>query len=196
MAVSWSGAKPGDLVLDVCCGSGDLTQLLARAVGDRGTVYGVDFSAKLLAVAERRNRRHPDAAPINWLAADALALPFADDSFAAATMGYGLRNVTDIPQCLHELHRVLQPGGKVAILDFHRPDSPVWLQFQQWYLDRWVVPTAAKYGMTSEYAYIDDSITKFPNGRKQVELSLAAGFHKSVHYPLFGGMMGVLVNLK
>lgn len=121
MAVRWSGAAPGHAALDVCCGSGDLALLLERAVATGGTVVGLDFAQDMLDFAARR-RLPGDARGANgveWLQGDALAMPFADASFDAATMGFGLRNVADIPQALRELHRVLRPGARVAILDFN-----------------------------------------------------------------------------
>ena len=193
MAVGWSGAQAGDTVLDLCCGSGDLALLLARQVGPGGTVYGVDFSAEQLAVAAERTSRAYLPAQIHWMLGDALALPFEDHTFGAATMGYGLRNLTDIPQGLRELHRVLKPGAKAAILDFHRPQGPLAEGFQRWYLQTIVVPTARDMGLTEEYAYIGPSVDRFPTGREQVALALEAGFDQAVHYPILGGLMGVLV---
>lgn len=194
MTVTWSQARPGDKVLDVCCGSGDLALLLAERVGDTGRVVGADFAAAQLEVARRRS--YLELRSVEWVQADALALPFADDSFDAATMGYGLRNLTDIPRGLQELYRVLKPGASVAVLDMHRPRSPLMQQFQRWYLDRLVVPTAQRYQMTDEYAYIQPSLDRFPTGEVQVALARAAGFDRAVHYPLAGGMMGVLVAQK
>lgn len=193
MAVRWSGAQPGDTSLDVCCGSGDLALLLARQVGAEGRVYGVDFSPEQLAVAERRSRQAYLPTPVQWQLGDALALPFKDKTFDAATMGYGLRNLTNIPQGLAELRRVLKPGGTAAVLDFHRPQSAWANQFQRWYLDRIVVPTACDMGLTEEYAYIAPSVDRFPTGAEQVALARAAGFESAVHYPIAGGLMGVLV---
>ncbi|QQE66455.1 bifunctional demethylmenaquinone methyltransferase/2-methoxy-6-polyprenyl-1,4-benzoquinol methylase [Leptolyngbya sp. BL0902] len=193
MAVRWSGAKAGDTVLDVCCGSGDLALLLARQAGATGTVYGVDFSAEQLAVAAERTSRAYLPTAIHWMLGDALALPFADQTFAAATMGYGLRNLTDIPQGLRELHRVLKPGAKAAILDFHRPQGMLAEGFQRWYLETIVVPTARDMGLTEEYAYIGPSVDRFPTGPEQVALAKQAGFGSAVHYPILGGLMGVLV---
>ncbi|MBE9112581.1 bifunctional demethylmenaquinone methyltransferase/2-methoxy-6-polyprenyl-1,4-benzoquinol methylase UbiE [Nodosilinea sp. LEGE 07298] len=193
MAVRWSEASPGHTVLDVCCGSGDLALMLAQAVGAAGTVYGLDFSAELLAVAGDRARRTHSAAPLHWVQGDALALPFDDNTFNAATMGYGLRNLTDIPQGLAELRRVLKPGAKAAILDFHRPQGRLAEQFQRWYLNALVVPTAEQMGLTQEYAYIGPSVDRFPTGPEQVVLARQAGFEQAVHYPIAGGLMGVLV---
>lgn len=197
MAVKWSGARPGALCLDLCCGSGDLALLLAREVGTKGIVFGVDFSVEQLAIARSRNKPFTSKlSPIVWLEGDALDLPFADNYFDAATMGYGLRNVLDIPRCLQELHRVLKPNATAAILDMHRPSSLQMRQFQQFYLDSFVVATARHLGMTEEYAYISPSLDKFPTGKEQIELAHQAGFVKAKHYPIAGAMMGVLAIAK
>jgi demethylphylloquinol methyltransferase len=196
MAVKWSGARVGDTVLDVCCGSGDLARLLARQVGATGQAYGLDFSTAQLEVARQRTQACVQPLAISWLTGDALNLPFPDRQFDAATMGYGLRNVLDIPRSLHELHRVLKPEAKVAILDFHRPSQPIMQRFQQWYLDTIVVPMAESLGLKEEYAYISPSLDRFPTGPEQVALAQQAGFTQVVHYPIAGGVMGVLVAQK
>jgi demethylmenaquinone methyltransferase/2-methoxy-6-polyprenyl-1,4-benzoquinol methylase len=193
MAVTWSQAQPGHTCLDVCCGSGDLALLLAEQVGTTGQVYGLDFAAAQLAIAQQRAANHWPPLSIQWLEGDALALPFPEAHFDGITMGYGLRNLTDIPQGLRELHRVLKPGATAAILDFHQPSQQWMQQFQQWYLDQVVVPTAARHGLTDEYAYIAPSLERFPQGPEQVEIAKKAGFEQAVHYPVAGGLMGVLV---
>lgn len=193
MAVKWSEAKPGDTCLDLCCGSGDLALRLARRVGVTGKVYGVDFSPNLLECARQRSKAQYSQPPITWVEADVLNLPFEDNSFAAATMGYGLRNVTDIQRCLKELHRVLQPSAKAAILDFHRPSNSQIRAFQQFYLDNLVVPLADYLGVKEEYAYISPSLDRFPIGKEQVELARQVGYATATHYPIANGMMGMLV---
>ncbi|MBH8562869.1 bifunctional demethylmenaquinone methyltransferase/2-methoxy-6-polyprenyl-1,4-benzoquinol methylase UbiE [Nostoc sp. CENA67] len=193
MAIKWSAAKPGDTCLDLCCGSGDLALRLARRVGSKGIVYGVDFSPNLLATAKERSQRQYPQPAISWIEADVLNLPFEDNQFDAATMGYGLRNVTDIRRSLQELHRVLKSGAKAAILDFHRPANPQIRAFQQWYLDNIVVPMAERMGLKEEYAYISPSLDRFPTGKEQVKLAREVGFASATHYPLVNDMMGVLV---
>lgn len=196
MALKWSQAKPGDNCIDLCCGSGDLALRLARQVGSVGHVYGVDFSSELLAIAHSRSQQQYPHLPISWVEADVLDLPFDDNYFDAATMGYGLRNVTDIPRSLKELHRVLKNSAKAAILDFHRPNNSQTRAFQQWYLDNIVVPMAKHLGLTEEYAYISPSLDRFPTGLEQVNLALEAGFANATHYPIASGMMGILVLTK
>jgi demethylphylloquinol methyltransferase len=193
MAVKWSGATIGNTCLDVCCGSGDLAFLLAERVGMKGYVVGLDFATAQLAIAEQRAQSRYPKPPIVWLEGDALALPFSDNHFDALTMGYGLRNVTDIPGCLEELHRVLKPNAKAAVLDFHRPSNAQIRTLQQWYLEAIVVPAAQQFGLTEEYAYIAPSLDRFPTGKEQITLALQAGFVTATHYPIAGGTMGVLV---
>ncbi|HLO88602.1 MAG TPA: bifunctional demethylmenaquinone methyltransferase/2-methoxy-6-polyprenyl-1,4-benzoquinol methylase UbiE [Nostocaceae cyanobacterium] len=193
MTVKWSAAKPGNTCIDLCCGSGDLTFRLARRVGVTGKVYGVDFSPNLLENAKERAKNFYFASNITWVEADVLNLPFEDNQFDAATVGYGLRNVKDIPRCLQEIYRTLKPGGKAALLDFHRPSSQSLRSFQQWYLDNLVVPLATNLGLKEEYAYISPSLDRFPIGQEQVELAQQAGFSDATHYPIANGMMGVLL---
>ncbi len=193
MAVKWSKAKPGDSCLDLCCGSGDLALLLAEQVGKTGKVVGVDFAAAQLAIAAERARTRYPSLHLDWVEGDVLHLPFADAQFDAATMGYGLRNVADIPRCLQELRRVLKPGASAAILDMHRAANPQTYGFQQWYLANVVVPVARRFGLTEEYAYIAPSLERFPRGEEQVAIAQQVGFSQAIHYPIAGGTMGVLV---
>jgi ubiquinone/menaquinone biosynthesis methyltransferase len=193
MTVKWAEPQPGDRALDVCCGSGDLAFLLAKQVGKEGRVLGLDFSPQQLAIAWEKAQTLTPPPPIHWVEGNAIDLPFPDCHFDCGTMGYGLRNVPDIPLTLKELHRVLKPRAKFAILDFHRPTIPLMQAFQQWYLDNIVVPTAEGFAVKAEYEYIFPSLERFPLGTEQVKLGKAAGFKTATHYPISGGMMGVLV---
>lgn len=197
-AVKWSGAQGGDRALDLCCGSGDLSRLLLRTVGPGGQVVGLDFAAQQLAIAaEKTKKQFPQGGDrCQWIEGDALDLPFPDGDFDAITMGYGLRNVDDIPRALGEIRRVLKPGKKAAILDFHRATNPVVQQFQRWYLERFVVPAADRLGCREEYEYIWSSLAQFPQKSQQVAIARDTGFRHGVHYDLAGGLMGVLVVTK
>ncbi|MEM9447102.1 MAG: bifunctional demethylmenaquinone methyltransferase/2-methoxy-6-polyprenyl-1,4-benzoquinol methylase UbiE [Cyanobacteria bacterium P01_E01_bin.6] len=196
MTVDWSQPFNGATCLDVCCGSGDLTRLLAKAVGPDGHVVGLDFATAQLTCATQRTQSWLNRGSIEWIEGDALALPFHDNDFDAITMGYGLRNVPDIAQSLSELYRVLKPGAKAAILDFHRPADDVMKFVQQQYIDQLVVPIARQFGVEEEYAYIFPSLQRFPNGQEQKAIALDVGFSTVVHYAISGGMMGVLVAQK
>lgn len=193
MTVKWCEPSVGDRALDLCCGSGDLTTLLAKKIGHTGEVIGLDFAPQQLAIAESKRQENYPQLQIKWVEGDALNLPFQDDYFDCVTMGYGLRNVTDIPQSLMEIHRVLKKGAKAAILDFHRPNETHLQIFQKWYFEAVVVPVAQIFNLTDEYAYLHPSIERFPTGTEQVKMAQDAGFSKATHYPITGGMMGVLV---
>jgi len=195
MALLWCEPKQGETWLDLCCGSGDMARLLAKQVAPTGKVIGVDFSKELLAIAAHRTKSYPlnMQKAITWQQANVLELPFDDQSCNGATMSYGLRNVVDIPKCLAELYRVLKTGAKVSILDFHRPSDRLIQSFQNFYLDRVVVPLADYFNMTEEYAYISPSLARFPIGSEQVQLAKSAGFSQAKHYAIASGMMGVLV---
>jgi demethylphylloquinol methyltransferase len=190
MAIKWSQAQAGDTCLDLCCGSGDLALMLARRVGAQGHVHGVDFSAAQLAIAARRSQHCTN---LSWIEADALSIPFADQTFDALTMGYGLRNVGDIPACLREIHRVLKPGATAAILDLNHPEQAWMADFQNWYLQTLVVPLASRFNLQAEYNYLAPSLERFPRREQQIQLALEAGFETAVHYAIAGGTMGVLV---
>jgi len=161
MAVKWSNVSPGDTCLDLCCGGGDLALRLVRQVGATGCVYGVDFSSKQGAKPSASfANATPEPPSIIWVEADVLDLPL----LTLLRRRYnGLRS----PECdrysrsLTELHRVLKPGAKAAILDFHRPSNLQLRAFQQWYLDTIVVPVAQQLGLTEEYAYISPSLDRF-----------------------------------
>lgn len=198
MAVQWSRAAPGGRALDICCGSGDLAFQLARAVGPSGTVVGLDFAQNMLDFAQQR-QSGPVAAgaasrcKVGWVLGDALALPFPDSEFDAVTMGYGLRNVADVPQALQEIRRVLKPGAWAAILDFNHAENAVADAVQGFLLEQVVVPVARERGLASEYEYIRPSIEAFPVGPEQERLATAAGFDQATHFELGFGMMGCLV---
>ncbi|OKH11763.1 bifunctional demethylmenaquinone methyltransferase/2-methoxy-6-polyprenyl-1,4-benzoquinol methylase UbiE [[Limnothrix rosea] IAM M-220] len=196
MAVKWSGVQAGDTALDICCGSGDLTLILAQTVGVMGKTTGIDFAAQQLAIAAAKQARQCPEFDITWQEGDALDLPFDDHHFDGVTIGYGLRNVTNIPLALAEVYRVLKPGKKVAILDFHRPADKTKQAFQQWYMQTVVVPLAERFKLTAEYEYIQPSIERFPPGKVQEKLAYEAGFSEAIHYPFAGDMMGVLVATK
>ncbi|GAB4826250.1 hypothetical protein Ancab_009115 [Ancistrocladus abbreviatus] len=198
MAVSWSGAKKGDCVLDLCCGSGDLAFLLSDKVGIHGKVIGLDFSKKLLQIALSRKNLRLKASykNIEWVEGNALDLPFCDDYFDAITMGYGLRNVVDKEKAVAEMFRVLKPGSKVSVLDFNKSNQPITSLFQEWMIDNVVVPVGSSYGLAEECKYLKSSIQEFLTGEELEQLAVTAGFSNAKFYEIAGGLMGNLVAMR
>jgi demethylmenaquinone methyltransferase / 2-methoxy-6-polyprenyl-1,4-benzoquinol methylase len=167
---------PGDRVLDACCGTGDLA-LAALKAG--GRVTGVDFSERML----ERARAKSEA--IEWVCADALALPLADASFEAATVGFGVRNLDDLERGLRELRRVLVPGGRLAILEITRPRGPLRPFYRLWFDG--LVPLAGKLlPGGSAYTYLPASVRRFPEAEDLAELLRRGGF-EDVRYRRFAG---------
>ena len=192
--------RPGDRAIDVCCGSGDVALRLADAVGPSGEVVGLDFAAAQLRVAAEKEAAHPTGyalSPIVWQQGDALALPHPDGAFDGATIGYGLRNVSDVPLALSELCRVLKPGGKAAVLDFNNAVDPNLNFAQGFVLDNVVVPVAELNGVAAEYRYLRPSIERYPKGPELVQLAVDAGFSSATFYELEPArLMGCLVCVK
>lgn len=175
-------------VLDVATGTGDLA--LALATSSRtARVLGLDFSAQMLVRAAARGQFIPPnaAGRLTWLRGDALALPFADRTFSAATSAFALRNVADLGQMFHELARVLGPGGRIALLDLVPiPNPPIWTRLAQFHL-RQVVPRAGKLlaGDAAAYIYLPTSVGTLPPLPELMRLVTNAGFGE-VRQRLFG----------
>ena len=168
--------EPGDRVLDAACGTGDLAIIAAKAGGD---VTGLDFSERMLERARKKS------GAIEWVQADALALPFEDASFDAATVGFGVRNLADLEGGLRELARVLRPGGRLAVLEITRPKGLLKPFFRLWF--DVLVPFAGRvlHGGKA-YTYLPASVRRFPGPADLSTLLERAGF-ADVRYRLLGG---------
>jgi demethylmenaquinone methyltransferase/2-methoxy-6-polyprenyl-1,4-benzoquinol methylase len=167
---------PGDRVLDACCGTGDLAIEAER----RGAkVVGLDFSSRML------ERARPKSGTIEWVQGDALALPFAEGEFDAATVGFGVRNLEDLAGGLHELGRVLRPGGKLAVLEITRPRGLLRPFFRLWF--DVLVPLAGRILPGGKaYTYLPASVRRFPGPEDLSALLEDAGF-EDVRFRLLGG---------
>ena len=180
----------GEQWLDLCCGTGDLALVMAERLRIGGAVLAVDAAAAPLQQARRRHQLCPWL-PVEWLQADALAVPRASESFDGAVMAYGLRNLPDPAAGLRELRRLLQRDGRAAVLDFNRGGGAA-SALQTQALRRVVVPVASQLGLKEQYAYLETSIAEFPTGVEQEQIAISAGFSWAQHRPIAGGLMGLL----
>jgi demethylmenaquinone methyltransferase/2-methoxy-6-polyprenyl-1,4-benzoquinol methylase len=166
--------RPGDRVLDAACGTGDLAVIAATS---GGMVTGLDFSPRML---ERARRKAPQ---LEWVQGDLLALPFSDATFDVATVGFGVRNVSDMARAIAELRRVLRPEGRLAILELTRPRGPLRWFYALWF-DR-MLPLLGRLLPGGEaYTYLPASVRRFP-GPDELAAQLE-GFGE-VAYRLYAG---------
>jgi demethylmenaquinone methyltransferase/2-methoxy-6-polyprenyl-1,4-benzoquinol methylase len=168
-AADLAAVGPGARALDVATGTGDLAAELARRVGPAGTVIGSDFSEAML------DRARQKSSAVTWEWANALELPYPDDGFDAATVGFGARNFSDLDRGLAEMARVVRPGGKVVILEITTPQRrPLSTFFSVWF-DR-IVPALGKLaGDPDAYAYLPSSVKRFPEPEALAARMAAAG---------------------
>jgi demethylmenaquinone methyltransferase / 2-methoxy-6-polyprenyl-1,4-benzoquinol methylase len=171
-----AAVRPGDRVLDACCGTGDLA-LAASAMG--GRVTGIDFSERMLDRAVRKSDE------VEWVRGDALKLPFGDESFDAVTVGFGVRNLEDLGRGLAEFRRVLRRGGRLAVLEITQPRGLLAPFYRLWF-DRLVPLTGKLLPGGSAYAYLPASVRRFPGPLEFAELMRRSGFDP-VAYRLFAG---------
>ncbi len=181
-----SVVQPGDRVLDAACGTGDLA-IADRAAGAL-TVTGLDFSERMLARARRK------APTLEWVVGDLLELPFEAGTFDAATVGFGIRNVSDLERGLAELRRVLRPGGRLAILEITRPRGVLKPFFSLWF-DRIVPALGRVLPGGAAYSYLPASVARFPVAEELASMMRRAGFAE-VEFRLLAGSIIALHNGK
>ena len=173
---------PGARVLDVATGTGDLALELAGRVGLSGEVVASDFSERMLELA----RAKAGGSAIRFETANALALPYEDDSFDAATVGFGARNFSDLSAGLREMTRVVRPGGRVVVLEITTPQRPPLSTFFELWFDR-VVPALGRFaGDSDAYTYLPASVRRFPGPDALAAVMWDAGL-RDVRYVLTAG---------
>jgi demethylmenaquinone methyltransferase/2-methoxy-6-polyprenyl-1,4-benzoquinol methylase len=174
--------RPGDRVLDACCGTGDLAVAALKA-GAR-EVVGLDFSPKMLERA--RAKQHS----VTWLEGDVLDMPFPDSDFDSATVGFGVRNVSDLAGALVELRRVLKPGGRLGILEITTPTGFLAPFYRLWF-DR-IVPLLGKlFKGGSAYTYLPASVRRFPGPEELAGMLREAGYEQVAYRTFAGGIVAL-----
>ena len=184
--------RPGERVLDLAGGTGDLAARMARIVGPRGEVVLADINAAMLAVGRDRLTDAGVVGNVDYVEADAEALPFADGRFDCVTMAFGLRNVTHQQRALAEIQRVLKPGGRVLILEFSRPVAPGLKPVYDLYSFR-VLPVMGQViaGDAESYRYLAESIRMHPDQETLKGMMEQAGLEQVDYENLTGGIVAL-----
>lgn len=190
--VAQAQARPGQHVLDVAGGSGDIGAALARKVGPSGCVVISDINPAMLDVARDRLANQGLVGHIEFTEADAEQLPFADASFHLVTLGFGIRNMTHPERALAEIHRVLKPGGRLLVLEFSHARWPILGPIYDLYsfhaipqIGQWVANDRAS------YQYLVESIRRFPDQDTFKTMMQDAGFARVEYWNLAGGIVAL-----
>jgi demethylmenaquinone methyltransferase/2-methoxy-6-polyprenyl-1,4-benzoquinol methylase len=175
-------------ILDIATGTGDLAILLARRL-PQATVTGVDLSAGMVAIGQKKVEQAGLAQRVTLSVADCLALPFADATFDCITVAYGVRNFADLAAGYREMHRVLRPGGQLCVIELSTPTNPLVRPLYNLYT-RGVIPAIGR--MVSHdaraYSYLPESIAAVPQRQDMTRLMTDAGFSSASFLPLTFGV--------
>jgi demethylmenaquinone methyltransferase/2-methoxy-6-polyprenyl-1,4-benzoquinol methylase len=191
-AADLAALEPGDEALDVACGTGDLAFELFSRVGARGSVTAVDFSERMLELARAKDPR--STVQFQW--ADALALPFGDGSFDAATVGFGARNFSDLQRGISEMARVVRPGGRVVILEITTPQRPPLSTFFRVWFDHLVPALGRLAGDPKAYTYLPNSVRRFPGPQELSAVMERAGLGEIRYLITAGGIIALHVGVR
>ena len=179
-------------VLDLCCGTGDMTLALRRQAGKScPQIVGADFSHAMLQRATTKSSATQNGSPPGWIEADALNLPFAGAHFDLVTSAFGFRNLADYDAGLREIARVLRPGGECGILDFGEPKGAMGAFYRVYF--KQVLPRVGTLisGVRGPYAYLPASVERFPPPEEMLERMKRAGFRESTWTPYTFGIAGL-----
>lgn len=192
-AADLAGVLPGARVLDVATGTGDLALELAHRVGPAGEVVGSDFSDEMLARA--RTKATASGLPVRFESANALALPYAADSFDAATVGFGARNFSDLRRGLEEMARVVRPAGRVVVLEITTPRRPPLSTLLELWFERIVPGLGRLAGDARAYTYLPNSVRRFPAPADLAGLMWSCGLRPVRWVETAGGIIAIHVGI-
>ncbi len=184
--------QPQARVLDLCCGTGDMTFALKRRAAKEAKIFGADFSHTMLQRAHRKSA----GTALRWIEADALQLPFPDQHFDLVTSAFGFRNLADYDAGLREIVRVLSPQGECGILDFGEPKGLIGRLYRIYF--KRVLPAVGTLisGIKGPYAYLPASVERFPEPAEMLERMRHAGFRDVAWIPYTFGIAGLYVGRK
>lgn len=195
--VGWLPVPPGGRAVDVCCGTGDLALLLARRVGPRGRVLGIDFSEEMLRIARRRAAAAGWGAVCRFVQGDAEALALPDGAVDIAAVGFGIRNVVHPERALGEVFRILRPGGSLAVLEFGRPKNAVVRRLYDLYsytVVPWLGRLASRHA--DAYLYLPTSIRRWPDQGGFAQMLTRAGYVQVRYRDLAAGIVTIHVGTR
>ena len=189
-AVRMANLQPTDRVLDVACGTGDLTEAFAN--GGAAEVVGLDFTAEMLDIARQKAPKHlgPRSQQVSYIQGDAQTLPFPDSGFDVVSIAFGIRNVQNPAQALREFRRVLRPGGRVVVLEFAEPSIPPVRWFNNLYCRR-IMPVTATWisgDKSGAYKYLPKSVATFTPEAQFLRDLADAGFSQPQSWHLSLGI--------
>ena len=190
--IELSAVRPGQTVLDIAGGTGDLAAKFSRLVGDEGQVILADINSAMLEVGRDRLIDKGAIGNVSVVQCDAQYLPFDEDSVDCITIAFGLRNVTDKSLALESMHRVLKPGGRLLVLEFSKPVNPLLEKLYDTYSFR-VLPTLGKLVADDEasYRYLAESIRRHPDQDTLLGMMEDAGFADCRYHNMTGGIVAV-----
>lgn len=197
IAVRMMGLRPGDRVIDVCGGTADLALLAATEVGQTGEIVLFDINWAMMDAGRPKVNRSPCAQNIKYVQGNAEHIPFADNSFDGAMVGFGIRNLTNPENGFREMHRVLKPGGKLMCLEFSEPVTP-WFRALYDFYSFYIMPALGRLlaGCSPAYTYLPESIRMFPGPRELARRLQDIGFRAVKFRRLTNGIAVIHVGLK
>jgi demethylmenaquinone methyltransferase/2-methoxy-6-polyprenyl-1,4-benzoquinol methylase len=194
--VELSGVRPGHRVLDLAGGTGDFSLLFAPLVGEQGQVVLADINPAMVAVGRDRIIDAGLTGNISYTLANAENLPFADDCFDCTVIAYGLRNVTDKDAALRSMCRVCKPGGRILVLEFSKPRSPLLGKAYDLYSKLWPLAGQVVLGDSESYRYLVESIRMHPDQETLKQMMLDAGFDRCTYHDVMGGICAIHIGYK
>ena len=181
---------------DLCCGTGDLAFLIFKRVSPRGSITGIDSAVGILNIAKKKSEQKKIKF-IKWEIKDVLEINDYSKNFDGICMSYGLRNLHNVEEGIKKVFYLLKDKGRAGFLDFnHSRENSLSNIFQKIYLRFIVVPISHLFKLSSEYAYIEKSIRKFPKKNELIKIAKEVGFRKAEYRNIFWGQMGILILTK